>query len=97
MNGYPDPFPPFVPSRRHTTSSRKPGVDVQGTVRIVAVPLIRCDNCGTKWRGGTVHGYRMTGDGSMCEHGVALYVDCVGAPAPSPCLHCQAMEGERHA
>lgn len=41
----------FIRSVRHTTSSRRPGVDVVGTVRVRYVPLQVCPDCGVTCSG----------------------------------------------
>lgn len=47
--------PQTISSHRSTTSSRRPGVAITGTVRVKFTELVRCGKCRRLWFGGAVH------------------------------------------
>lgn len=62
----------FIPSHRSTTSSRKPGAAITGTVQVELRRLERCAHCDRLWHGGDVHATHWSSSGEL--------VDCVGRP-----------------
>lgn len=59
----------LIRSVRYTTSSRRPGVSIQGTVMVRRGDLVSCPDCGGLWFGGAVHAPHWR-DGVL--------VDCLG-------------------
>jgi len=76
--------PKYISSQRSTTSSRKPGVDIQGTVKVKYAPLVDCAECGKKT---TVPGrqHRARYVDAPCGH--LHVVNCVGEVLV-PCQRC---------
>lgn len=67
------PEPLYIPSHRHTTSSRRPGVDIAGTVRVRFAALSVCDGCKALRYGSGPHSpHWITRDGRHVQ------VDCAG-------------------
>jgi hypothetical protein len=73
-----------IPSHRSTTSSRKPGVDIQGTVAVKHAPLVACPNCGGKTTA-PGQGHRVRYVDAPCGH--VHLVNCIGEVLV-PCERC---------
>lgn len=72
----------FIPSRRSTTSSRKPGVDIKGTVAVKYSPT--CWECGGRTSAPGKH-HRQRYVQAPCGH--LHQVNCVGEVLV-PCERC---------
>ncbi len=68
-------LPTIISSRRHTTTSSRPGAVITGTVQVGKIGLVLCPKCGRKrYDFASAHSPHFTSD--------MRFIDCVGDLVP---------------